>query len=609
MTKKYRKEAYIFTNINCSEYMAVLRKAQKLQIKEKVKTIQLEAIQETQKDSPESKERIIRAMEHLCKRIDLNRVRKTVEELFHQPNVAHPSPTQIKVKAEMYGRKTIHNNYNFISSVKNRSAGLTVYIGSPDVIQYELTPQQKQLLARAPKTIESVLKYLQKAPLLCNVGIMGKNPDYAPTCTLYVSLARPDSIRLAHMMNQSLFETTEVQPPNFYIVDLPEWHEKVRQIICLPEIEVTFVLGSDYYGEIKKGFLRMAMWYAKQKGMLGLHAGAKLIKAKDHKTGTINRYSMLIFGLTATGKTTHSCHTHDLNELGEGIEIVQDDFVALKPNGAVLGTERGFFLKTEGITPQEQPLIYNALIKPHTILENVLVDYLDNVDFLDKIITGNGRAIILREDLGEYISSAINSPPLSNVDGMIILMITRRNTVVPIVSKLNLEQAAAAFMLGESIETSGSNPERAGDSIREVGTNPFIIGNMAEEGNRFYDILKKYPDKIHCYLANTGGVGEIVETDANGRKIIKQKVLRVEISEMAAIIRGIARDSIEWEDEPYFGVQVPKYVPDIDIRKFDLAQFYTKEQIHTLVQDLKRERKEYLVRFPKLYEEIKTAFP
>jgi phosphoenolpyruvate carboxykinase (ATP) len=104
-------------------------------------------------------------------------------------------------------------------------------------------------------------------------------------------------------------------------------------------------------------------------------------------------------------------------------------------------------------------------------------------------------------------------------------------------------------------------------------------------------------------------VGEIIEKDANGRKITKQKVLRVEISEMAAIIRGIARDSIEWEDEPFFGVQVPKYVPGIYIRKYDLERFYTKEQIHMLVQNLKRERKEYLARFPELYEEIKTAFP
>jgi len=49
-------------------------------------------------------------------------------------------------------------------------------------------------------------------------------------------------------------------------------------------------------------------------------------------------------------------------------------------------------------------------------------------------------------------------------------------------------------------------------------------------------------------------------------------------------------------------------VPDIDIRKFDLELFYTKKQIHTLGQNLKRERKDYLEKFPELYEQIKNAF-
>jgi phosphoenolpyruvate carboxykinase (ATP) len=92
---------------------------------------------------------------------------------------------------------------------------------------------------------------------------------------------------------------------------VPEWQEKDRQILVFPEIGVTYVLGSDYYGEAKKGFLRMAMWAAKQQDMLGVHAGTKMIKAKDNN-GRLRRYSMLLFGFSATGKTTHACHNHGL---------------------------------------------------------------------------------------------------------------------------------------------------------------------------------------------------------------------------------------------------------------------------------------------------------
>jgi phosphoenolpyruvate carboxykinase (ATP) len=155
-------------------------------------------------------------------------------------------------------------------------------------------------------------------------------------------------------------------------------------------------------------------------------------------------------------------------------------------------------------------------------------------------------------------------------------------------------------MLGESIETSGSDPRRAGESVREVGTNPFIIGDEAEEGNRFYEFIKKHEDKIQLYQLNTGGVGEIILRAEDGTKIVKQKVVRVEIPEMASIIRAIARGEIGWSDDPYFGTKIPTGVPSVDMKKFDLAKYYSPEQISYYVQSLKKERVEYLSRFVNL---------
>lgn len=559
----------------------------------------------------EEKERAKAEIDEIISQIDLNEIRQAVEKLYNRSNVKHLSEQKIREMAEAYGTKTKFNNYNFVSTVKNRSAGLTIIVGSPEVVQYEMSPKQKELMKNLPKTMSDVLQYIKSAPFVCTDRTMGDNPYFTPRCTLYVSVHRGEMIRLAHMVNQTLFDPKEnYNGPHLYIVYIPEWQEKDRQIIVFPEIGVTFVLGTDYYGEAKKGFLRMAMWFAKQQGMLGLHAGAKIIRARDAKTGKIKTYNTLIFGLTATGKTTHSCHTHDLNEAdGEGIEIVQDDFVALRPDGSALGTERGFYLKTEDLNPEIQPLIYNAVTKPSAILENVMVDYKGNVLFESDILTGNGRGIMQRDDFGKYKSPSVNLPPVKDVDGLIVLMITRRNTVVPIASKLTIEQAAAAFMLGESIESSGSDPKRAGQSVREVGTNPFIVGSKGQEGNRFYEILKGLGDKVQCYLINTGGVGELREINEEGISIIKRKVERIQIKEMASIIRGIARNNIEWIPEPYFGTLVPKEVEGVDMERFKLEKWYSIEQIEEMVQQLKKERKEWLNSFPELYEEIKTAFP
>ncbi|MDI6808889.1 MAG: phosphoenolpyruvate carboxykinase [Candidatus Eisenbacteria bacterium] len=528
--------------------------------------------------------------------------------LYNQPNVSHLSPSETRKEAEKYGFKTKFDNYNFVSVVKNRSAGLTVYLGPQELRQEKLSPKQQEILNGVPRTLSLLGEYLKKAPLVCVERTMGMNPGFTPKCTLYVSVHRRDSARLPYMVGQTLFDP---QPsggsaPELFMVYIPEWQEKDRQILAFPEEGVTFVLGSDYYGEAKKGFLRMAMWHAKKQGMLGLHAGAKIINAKG-RDGRVKKFGMLIFGLTATGKTTHSCHNHGLTEMGEGVEIVQDDFVIWRPDGSAWGTEKGFYVKTEGLALDTQPLLYKAATAKDAILENVMVDYAGNIYFDDETLTGNGRCIIQRDDLRPYLSEVPNLPPAAELERLIIAFITRRNTIVPIASRLSPEEAAAAFMLGESIESTGSDPKKAGESVREVGTNPFIVGSEAQEGNRFYEFVKRHPGKIACYLLNTGGVGEVIERLPDGKKTVKQKVDRVQINEMASIIRGIVRDSIEWGEDQYWKSTVPVKVEGADMSRFDLTKFYPKGEIDKQIKNLLGERIEWLERFPGLEKDVKES--
>lgn len=543
--------------------------------------------------------------------VDYGHVRRMVEAMRTLPNVQHLPPYLVRRMAEQFGSRTKFGNYNFVSTVKNRSAGLTVVIGSEEAAQDAITPRQRELIQNIPKTLRTLESYLERAPFLCVERTMGQNDEFSPRCTLYQSVHREEMVRLAHMVSQTLFPLDgKGAGPHFHLIYIPEWHEKDRQIIVFPEIGVTFVLGSDYYGEAKKGFLRMAMWEAKQRGMLGLHAGAKIIRARS-RDGRLKTLGMLLFGLTATGKTTHTCHNHGLVGKGEGVKILQDDVVFMRRDGAIMGTEKGFYIKTDSLDPEFQPILYHAATRPDAIFENVLVDYLGEVDFKDEVLTGNGRCIIQRTDLGEHAAESINLPPIDELEGLIIAFITRRNTIVPLASKLTPLQAAAAFMLGESIETSGSDPRRAGESVREVGTNPFIVGDRAREGNIFLELLQGLaeaaPGKVQCYLLNTGGVGEIRDKAPDGTSILRRQVKRVAIPEMAALIRGIAMDTIEWEEDPWFGTHVPKKVRGMDIEKYDPAGMYGASEIEAMVTQLRRERREYLEGFPSLDPSIKKV--
>ncbi len=533
-------------------------------------------------------------------------VNRIIEYLKNAPNVVHSRDWTLRRSAERIASFTKFGNVAVHSTVKNRSAKVTVYVGSDAVRQKALNPQQTDIVNNLRKTLASIEEYIKHAPMVRINRAMGNNDEFSPDCNFFVSIQRPEMVRLAYMTWATLFPARHDGEPKQYIIYIPEWQEGDRQVVVFPEINVTIVLGTDYYGESKKGFLRMAMWNAKQRGMLGLHAGSKILKARG-PDGRLRRYGMLIFGMSGTGKTTHTCHTHGLNDKDEGIEILQDDVVFLKKDGSAYGSERGFYLKTEGLDPVTQPIIYKAATSRDAIFENVMIDYEGNLYFEDDTLTSNGRGIMMRDDLSPYISNSINLPPIDEMDGLIVAFITRRHTVVPLTSRLTPEQAAATFMLGESIETSAGDPKRAGESIREVGTNPFIIGDKSYEGNWFYDFVKRHEGKVCCYQLNTGGVGEIIEKQPNGVKVLKRKVQRIEIPEMSAIIRGIVRSTNKWAKDRYWNLEVPAFVDGMDLSRYSVEKFYDVNDIVTQVSDLRCERVEYIKKFNTLDKAIIKA--
>ncbi len=305
--------------------------------------------------------------------------------------------------------------------------------------------------------------------------------------------------------------------------------------------------------------------------------------------GELTEKGAIFFGLSGTGKTSLTCHPHEL-EAPEKAEILQDDVVFMLPDSSCKGTEEGFYIKTDGLRPEDQPTLYYGIQKPRALLENVWVDPSRKVDFDNGGISKNGRAIVWRSD----IDLADERIDLEQLD--LVFFITRNFTIVPPVSKLSPAQAAAAFMLGESIKTSAANPKAAGEAVREVGTNPFIVGPKNEEGNRFLEILERNPH-IQCFLLNTGVVGG------------KEEGLKITLMMSQAIIREIARGTVKWAPDADWGYDVATEAPGMDLHKFDPKHFYTHEEYERRVKKLKEERREWLALFPGLRKDIVEAFP
>jgi len=487
-----------------------------------------------------------------------------------QPKRIIDNPPEEKLREwalEQGGVITEFGNLSVVTSVRNRIAKFT------EVVMGKLRQEDVQLVHR-------VLEYLRGKEMIQLDRVMCHTPGFKRNCRVYFTA---EYARIPLMWGNTLFPP-EGGKPDFITITVAEWPEK--KTLVFPESGLTLILGSDYKGENKKAMLRQVMYWAKKEGNLGLHAASKILRV--HKDGKLSDFGFLLFGLSGTGKTALSCHSHWLSA-PERVVIRQDDVVILRSDGSAIGTEESFYLKTDGLEPGSQPLLYAAAISPRAILENVWVEPgTCKVDFFDTTLTSNGRGMVKRRD----IAFTDNEIDLEKVDFMIF--INRRYDILPPVVRLTPEWAAVAFMLGESVETSAGDPTQAGKSLRVVGTNPFIVGSEEEEGNIFLSILRNNPD-IKCFILNTGMVGG----KERGQKITHRDSLK--------IMEMLARDKIVWKKDEFWGYEVPSQIPGVDLSRFDLSNYYPEEQMQELSEDLKSEMLEWLSQFQRLNRDIVNA--
>jgi phosphoenolpyruvate carboxykinase (ATP) len=341
---------------------------------------------------------------------------------------------------------------------------------------------------------------------------------------------------------------------------------------------ITRVLNSDYFGESKKGGLRMWNNIIYNRGGLALHAGCKVVPIDGAPT------AVLIVGLSGTGKTTTTFTT----QLGS--KPAQDDFVALMPAGRVYTTENGCFAKTFGLDPRYEPAIYNATTKPDAYLENVSVDGDGKVDFFDTSYTKNGRTT--------WPFSYVDPWPGNEVPPADFLLILNKNeNIVPGVARLDRAQAAAYFMLGETTGTSAGGKDEEGKFLRVPGTNPFFPRDMADMGNRMLELLDSR--ELQVFVLNTGRVGG--KDDAISKK--------VSIPYSSAMVEAIVSGTIEWVTDDDFGYEVAAAVPGIDdIEILQPRRLYERQgrlaEYEDVVARIKQERRDYLNSFAGLDEAI-----
>ncbi|UCD93463.1 MAG: phosphoenolpyruvate carboxykinase (ATP) [Candidatus Zixiibacteriota bacterium] len=535
-----------------------------------------------------------------------SRFYRDLQRRLNGPNIRTINLEELRDQALQTGHQTKFGSWGWRSAVSSRIAEKTVLMGSEKVREYYLSDTKKAIISRAPDELDKVLHLMETLPFVHLRRQMGDNPEYNPKCNLYMSAADLKNYRLAYMWGHTMGPITRKPGPEFTLIHIPEEHHIRQQALVLPDYNLTLVLGSDYMGEDKKGFLRNGMFAADALGMLGLHAGTKVVIIRDARTNKLKRYGVFLFGLSATGKSTWSCHQLGLDwSKGERTLVCQDDICFLKSDGEAYGSEQNYFVKTD-VDKKLQEAMYSALVHKSALYENVMINADGTPDFLDENLCGNGRAIIMKKQLkikrGHWPFAlkdiwyhSINLPPIDELDGIVFAFITRRNTIMSFAQRLTPIQAVLAYLWGESSHSYASNPAKAGESVRIVGTDPFIIGSRAHKVNLFHkivmDMAEAYPDKVSFYQYNTGGMGEII-TEEGGKKKVVRKTERVPIDTMATIQRGDLRGTNQYQDS-FLGTQTIALAEGADLGAYRPERYYSREQIDEYLRDLVDGRRKF----------------
>lgn len=323
----------------------------------------------------------------------------------------------------------------------------------------------------------------------------------------------------------------EVSFPNNIITD----NNLTNNLIALNFTSMNMIIyGTKYAGEIKKGIFTFIMYLEFKNGKLPLHSSCNKSLYDNSVT--------LFFGLSGTGKTTLST---DINR-----QMIGDDEHVWSDN-CIYNVEGGNYAKCINLDENNEPLIWNA-IKYGSLLENVVVDKNNNVDYKNNTITENTRCAYPLEYIpNSLIPAYVNTQPTN-----IIFLSCDAFNIIPPISKLNPEQAEFFFVLGYTSKMPGTeiNITKPQMTFSPCFGGPFLVYKPKQYGEMFKN--KIINNDVNVWMVNTGWIGD--EYEKGGK--------RISITYTREIINSINENyfhNMEYDNYPLMNIQIPKYCKNI----------------------------------------------
>ena len=300
--------------------------------------------------------------------------------------------------------------------------------------------------------------------------------------------------------------------------------------------KIALIGGTGYTGEIKKGiFSALNFILPVYKKTLPMHCSANVGKDGD---------TAIFFGLSGTGKTTLSTDPDR--------SLIGDDEHGWTEENTVFNFEGGCYAKVINLSQEQEPEIF-AAIKKGAILENVVLDTEDVIDFADTSITQNTRV-----SYPIYHIDNIQQPSIGKNPKNIFFLTADAFGVLPPISKLTPSQAAYHFISGYTAKVAGT----------EAGVTEPTPSFSACFGAPFMPLHPtKYAEMLSKKMQDTGVNVWLINTGWSGGKygVGRRMPLKYTRAMISAVLNGDL-GSYKYEDyhiHSVFGVAQPRSCPGV----------------------------------------------
>jgi phosphoenolpyruvate carboxykinase (ATP) len=332
--------------------------------------------------------------------------------------------------------------------------------------------------------------------------------------------------------------------------------------------------GTSYAGEVKKAIFSVMNYLLPRKDILPMHCSANVGKHGD---------VALFFGLSGTGKTTLSSDPDR--------RLIGDDEHGWTDEG-IFNFEGGCYAKTIRLSAKLEPLIWSAVNRFGTVLENVVIDPDSRrPDFDDMSFTENTRAAYPLDYIPHHVPEGYAAQPEN-----IFFLTADAFGIMPPLSRLTADQAMYYFLSGYTAKLAGTE-KGLGSEPQATFSACFGAPFLPLHPHVYADLLgeKIRQHNVNVWLINTGWTG--------GPYGIGTRILLPYTRAMVKAALNHQVDDVAYHQDECFGLWVPESCPGVP------ADFLSPIKTWTDPEAYRKQANNLIDRFKKNFAQFSDAVP